>query len=142
MSLLDILGTIVKPVTDLIDSLTTSDEERLKLKNELFKIENVIKAKILEYEARLAEAQQKVLVAEAQGESWMQRNWRPLLMLSFGVIIVNNFILAPYLGAMFGFKIILEIPPDMWDLLKIGIGGYIAGRSVEKGVQLWKNKKD
>lgn len=142
MSLLDILGTIVKPVTDLIDSLTTSDEERLKLKNELFKIENVIKAKVLEYEARLAEAQQKVLVAEAQGESWMQRNWRPLLMLSFGVIIVNNFILAPYLGAMFGFKIILEIPPDMWDLLKIGIGGYIAGRSVEKGVQLWKNKKD
>jgi len=31
-----------------------------------------------------------------------------------------------------------DIPPDMWDLLKLGIGGYVVGRSVEKGVKVWK----
>lgn len=27
----------------------------------------------------------------------------------------------------------------VFDLLKIGIGGYIVGRSVEKGIKVWKN---
>ena len=31
-----------------------------------------------------------------------------------------------------------DIPPDMWDLLKLGVGGYVLGRSVEKGVKVWK----
>ncbi|MCS7280543.1 MAG: hypothetical protein NZ583_02795 [Desulfobacterota bacterium] len=32
----------------------------------------------------------------------------------------------------------LEIPPDMWTLLEIGIGGYVVGRSAEKIVKTWK----
>lgn len=78
-----------------------------------------------------------VIIAEAKG-GWLQRNWRPMLMTAFGAIIVNNYILAPYLQAMFSFSVNLEIPPDMWDLLKIGIGGYIVGRSTEKAVEAWK----
>ena len=31
----------------------------------------------------------------------------------------------------------LTIPPDMWDLLKLGIRGYVAGRSVEKAVSAY-----
>ena len=34
-----------------------------------------------------------------------------------------------------------DIPPDMWDLLKLGVGGYVLGRSVEKGVKVWKDKE-
>jgi len=34
----------------------------------------------------------------------------------------------------------LPLPPDMWELLKIGVGGYIVGRSVEKGVKVWKDR--
>ena len=34
----------------------------------------------------------------------------------------------------------LAIPPDMWDLLKIGIGGYTVGRTVEKSVKSYKEK--
>ena len=32
----------------------------------------------------------------------------------------------------------LEIPPDMWGLLKLGLSGYIVGRSGEKMVTAWK----
>jgi hypothetical protein len=32
----------------------------------------------------------------------------------------------------------VPLPPDMRDLLKIGVGGYVVGRSVEKGVRVWK----
>lgn len=74
----------------------------------------------------------KVIVAEAQGVSWMQRNWRPLTMLTFVFIIANNYIIVPYAVA-FGLEVpMLEIPAGMWGLLTVGIGGYVAGRSYEK----------
>ena len=74
----------------------------------------------------------KIIVAEAQGVSWMQRNWRPLTMLTFVFIIANNYIIVPYAVA-FGLEVpMLEIPAGMWGLLTVGIGGYVAGRSMEK----------
>lgn len=79
------------------------------------------------------EAQAKVLVAEITGESWLQRNWRPMLMCAFGVIVVNNYVLVPYIRLLDpAWAVSLEIPPDMWGLLKLGLSGYIVGRSVEK----------
>lgn len=89
-------------------------------------------------ELSIVAKQSDVLVAEAKSESILARNWRPLIMILFGIIIANNYILAPWLCA-FGLKhTSLPIPPDMWQLLKIGLGGYIVGRSVEKGISAWK----
>ena len=60
-------------------------------------------------------------------------------MLVFVFIIANNYIIAPYAKALFDVELILELPPQMWDLLKIGLGGYVVGRSAEKGIKVWKN---
>lgn len=76
--------------------------------------------------------------AEAASESWLARSWRPVTMLSFVAIIVNNFIIAPY-AAWVGYPVpTLVLPPDMWTLLTVGIGGYVTGRSVEKAAKHWK----
>ena len=89
-------------------------------------------------EAKMMEAKAKTIVAEATSEHFIAANWRPITMLSFVAIIVNNYIIAPYLG-FFGYPVpVLDIPPDMWSLLQIGIGGYIAGRSAEKAVKIYK----
>ena len=47
-------------------------------------------------------------------------------MCLFGIIIANNYIIAPIFGLAS-----LPIPDDMWSLMKIGLGGYVVGRSVE-----------
>ena len=61
-------------------------------------------------------------------------------MLVFVSIIANNYILVPYLQA-FGLHIpALQLNDEMWNLLKIGIGGYIVGRSAEKVVSNIKSK--
>lgn len=65
--------------------------------------------------------------AEVKSESWMARNWRPSLMLSFTYIIVHTYVFVPLFGLTH-----VDIPPDMWGLLKLGIGGYVLGRSGEK----------
>jgi hypothetical protein len=122
MAILDFLGGIVKPITDLIEHLTTTDEERGQLKNELTKIENEFLGKALEYESQLLDSQGKVIEAEAKGQSWMQRNWRPITMLTFLVLVVcDSFGLLKF-----------RLSNEAWTLLQIGLGGYVIGRTGEK----------
>ena len=122
MSVLDFLGGIIKPITDLIDNLTTTDKERGELKNELTKIENEFLGKSLEYESKLLDAQGRIVEAEAKGQSWMQRNWRPITMLTFLVLVVCD---------SFGF-LKFRLNNEAWLLLQIGLGGYVVGRTGEK----------
>ena len=81
------------------------------------------------------------IIAETKGESWLQRNWRPITMLSFVTIIVNNYIIYPYLKLFWHDAPLMEIPTDMWGLLKIGIGGYIVSRGGEKMMRMWTDIK-
>lgn len=127
MSILSIVGDAIGKVTGLIDSLHTSGEEKLTAKTALLTIQTDLTKSALEYEATLAKEQGATIRAEATGSSWMQRNWRPMIMLMFGYIIGHNYVIAPIFGV-----VSVPIPPDMWDLLKIGIGGYVLGRSAEK----------
>lgn len=79
-----------------------------------------------------------VIVAEAQSKSWLTASWRPITMLTFVAIIANNYMLYPYLSLFWQDAPVLEIPPDMWGLLKIGLGGYVVGRSGEKIAEVFK----
>ena len=126
------IGSLLKRATDLIDNLTTTKEEKLTLRNELQKLQNEIITKSLEYESQLIASQSKIITSEAKGQSWLQRNWRPVTMMIFVFIIANNYIVFPYLKAIFNWGVKLEVPPDLWALLKIGLGGYVVGRSGEK----------
>lgn len=89
-------------------------------------------------ETTMIDAKSKVVEAEAKSEHWLVASWRPITMLTFVVIVANNYIVVPYAGA-FGYPVpTLDIPPDMWDLLQIGLGGYVVGRSAEKVAKEWK----
>jgi hypothetical protein len=82
-----------------------------------------------------------VITAEANSTNRLASSWRPITMLVFVAIIANNYIVAPYLQAMFHVGLTLAIPADMWDLLKLGLGGYVVGRSVEKSVNAFAATK-
>jgi hypothetical protein len=121
-------GDVFKSVSDLIDNLFTSDEERLEAKRKIF---DVLKQKELE----LQQLQTEVIVAEAKG-NWLQRSWRPILMLAFGFIVVYCKFIAP----LFDLKI-PELENEFWNLLQIGIGGYVIGRTGEKMMRSYSETK-
>ena len=52
----------------------------------------------------------------------MQRNWRPITMLTFLVLVVCD---------SFGF-LKFRLNNEAWLLLQIGLGGYVVGRTGEK----------
>lgn len=132
MGILSFISDIFKPAAKLVDDLSTSKEEKLKLKNEFFEIEHKLQEKILDYESKLLEAQSSIAKAEATGKSWMQRNWRPITMLTFLILVVLD---------SFGL-LNVDLHPKAWTLLQIGLGGYVVGRSAEKIIpSLVKNKQ-
>jgi hypothetical protein len=94
-------------------------------------VQGQIMTELMKADAQTFENQIKPLLAELQG-SWLQRSWRPILMLSIVAIVVNNYILYPYFS-LFGINaVVLELPDKLWALMEIGVGGYIVGRSAEQ----------
>jgi hypothetical protein len=132
---------VVDSVGNTIDKIFTSDDERLKAKNLLEQVRNELKTTLIKAMSEVIQAQKDVIITEMGGSS-LQRNWRPMLMLLFGFIIANEYIISPYIQVLFDTTMpVKPITEDMWAVLKLGIGGYISGRSVEKAVQLWKQGK-
>jgi len=104
---------------------------------------NAIKAEVtnllIAQEGELRRAAADIVKTEALGHSWLQRNWRPVLMLVIVAIVANNYLVAPYAQAMFGIGLALDLPERLWDLMTLGVGGYVVGRTVERGVDLWRS---
>tara|TARA_R110002153_G_C13290455_1_gene494827 strand:- start:581 stop:973 length:393 start_codon:yes stop_codon:yes gene_type:complete len=121
-------GGVVKEIGKVLDNLFTTDEERLKAKNEVFRV-------LREKELELQKMQTEIIIAEAQG-NWLQRSWRPILMLAFGFIVIYVKFIAP----LFDLKI-PELEDEFWNLLQLGIGGYVIGRTGEKMMKDFVQKK-
>ena len=61
-------------------------------------------------------------------------------MLVCTAIVANNYLIAPYVGAIFGpkYSVVLTLDDNIWGLIKLGVGGYVFGRSAEKAVTAWR----
>ena len=115
---------VVSAVGEVIDRLTLPAREKRQLELDLLQV-------LAEWERARVEAQSAVLLEEAKG-SWLQRSWRPLVMLVFVVIVlVGTFTNLP----------ILDDTSRFWDLLEIGLGGYVVGRGGEKILQVFTRKR-
>lgn len=109
----------------LIDKVIPDLDARAKAKAELARLQ-------ASGELREVESAAKIVIAEAQGDSWLQRSWRPILMLVFAGLIV-----AKWLGLTApGISEAVEL--KLFQILQVGIGGYVIGRSAEKTVKAWK----
>jgi hypothetical protein len=120
---LGFISKVIEPVTALVDKLHTSDDERLEAKSVLLNMQTQLMTQTLDYEKQIASAQRDIIVAEATANSWLTRTWRPITMLTFVALIV----ISQFTG--------MEVPPDLWFVIKLGLGGYLGGRSVEKSVE-------
>ena len=114
-----VVGTVGK----VIDRLTLPAREKKELEIGLLKL-------IQELERELTQAKAVTVQEEVKG-NWLQRSWRPLVMLTFAsVILIGTFTSLPILAETSRF----------WDLLEIGLGGYVVGRSGEKIMQAFARK--
>jgi len=152
-SLIDV-SNLLKPIANLIDNLHTSKEEKAALEIAFYNAQ-------VEAAKNFAGFQRDIITKEMDGQSPVQRNWRPHLMYVFIFILAWNFILSKLLTWLGSLAIVtfhldpsltsqlivpvLEVPDKMWTLLTFGVTGYIGLRSaLDKGglARLFESKKN
>jgi len=121
-------GTLLPGIFKIVDKAVVDKDKANEIK---------LKIQTMMFEGEMAElkAAASIISAEATGESWLQRNWRPLTMMNF-LILVNMY--------WFGYtpeNITADMLASIFELIKIGLGGYVIGRSAEKVVKVWQGTK-
>jgi hypothetical protein len=128
LTALPIIGKLIDKGLGVIDQFVEDKDQANKLKAAIVdQVNRQGHEKVIEE----IKASAGIITTEAKG-SWLQRNWRPMLMLTVIFIIFNNYVLFPYLSMFTDKAVILELPGGLWALLNVGVGGYVGGRSVEK----------
>lgn len=110
-----LLSGLVGEITSVIRTLSVSSKEKKQIEADLI-------AAVARQEEALSRGQADIIRGEARG-NWLQRSWRPVVMLVFAAIVL--------IGTFFDLSILSDTS-RFWDLLEIGIGGYVIGRSAEK----------
>ena len=118
-AVLGILGKIAGTVAERVFPDPAHELKRIEL-------QQALQSAVLERTAEIEKAAADIVKAEAQGQSWLQRTWRPVTMLVFVALIVTRWLgwCAPNLGEAEALK--------LWDIVQLGLGGYVIGRSAEK----------
>jgi hypothetical protein len=118
-ALIPVLGPIFNQVASALFPNAEDELKRMSMQNQL-------QMALMNNASAIEQAAASIVKAEAESEHWLTANWRPLMMLTFGALIVARWFgwTAP------GITEAVEL--KLWDILELGIGGYVIGRSVEK----------
>lgn len=126
-----ILGAVVPLIDKVIDKTVDDKSAAAKLKADLA-------ATLVQNSHEINVAASDIVRSEAESEHKLTSQWRPITMLTFVFIVFHNHVITPYLKAFWDIDLVLPMPDQLWGLLELGIGGYIAARSAEKGIKIWK----
>jgi hypothetical protein len=110
--------TLLLALANLVKGFFTTPEQKAEAQQKVLEMAQA---------GQLAElnAAVQIILADASG-NWLQRSWRPLLFLTFGVLIVCRW---------FGLSAPNLEPAEyshLWDIVELALGGGVIGRSVEK----------
>ena len=113
-----LIGSIGGKILDIVDDVVEDKEAANRLKFEIHR-------QLIENKSNELESAAKIVLAEAQG-SWLQRNWRPLLMVTFAALVVAHWfgLTAPNIPE--------NVQNSLLNIVMVGVGGYVVGRSGEK----------
>tara|TARA_R100000329_G_C7583927_1_gene206942 strand:+ start:560 stop:958 length:399 start_codon:yes stop_codon:yes gene_type:complete len=115
-------GGLINDVGNVIDKLTTTDEERLAAKQ---KIQELLEKADQDAQTQITERWK----VDMQSDSFLSKNIRPLVLIYLTIIFT---ILSFFDGNIGGFKVAEEYIPIFQSLLITVYGAYFVGRTWEK----------
>ncbi len=117
-----ITGGLVKDIGDVIDKVTTTDEERLAAKH---KVQQLLEKADNDAQSQVTERWK----LDMQSDSFLSKNIRPLVM----VFLTTMFTLLAFTdGNIGGFQVQKDYIPIFQSLLITVYGAYFVGRTWEK----------
>jgi hypothetical protein len=125
-------GNIADGVAKIISLFKVDPNLALQHQGELEKIQADLVTKQVDAAITEMNAASEIIKAEAQSQSWLPRNVRPLLLLLWGLAITFNACIP--IIARFWLPNLQPFPLDPWvyKLTAIGFTGYVTARTWEK----------
>lgn len=125
-------GSVGDAFAKIMSVFKVPPEQVLQSQTEIEKIKLDLAGKLQDAVTSEIQTSADVIKAEAQSQSWLPRNVRPLLLLVWGTLISFNYFI-PLIAKLFK----VDIPPvvlDPWvfKLTAIGFTGYVTARTWEK----------
>ena len=115
-------GGVIKEIGNVIDKLTTTDEERLEVKKQIQQI-------LEDADAKAQVEVSKRWEADMKSDSFLSKNIRPFILIYLTVIFTS---LAFFDGNIGEFGLAKEYIPIFQTLLVTVYGAYFVGRTWEK----------
>ena len=127
-------GNIGDTVAKIAGIWKVDPTKKMESEAEIQKLQLNLQGKLQDAISNEVTASAEIIKAEAQSQSWLPRNVRPLLLLLWGLCITFNYLL-PLLAHFFSaFQSVqpLTLPDWLYKLTAIGFTGYVGFRTWEK----------
>ncbi len=123
-------GGVIKNIGDVVDKLTTTEEEKLLIKKQ---IQEILEKADSDAQTQVTERWK----VDMQSDSWLSKNIRPAVLIFLtGVFTILSF----FDGNFYGFKVQEQYIPIFQSLLITVYGAYFVGRTWEKSKRSGDNK--
>lgn len=109
---------LVDSVGGILDNAFTSSEEKSEAMRQIADLVNNSLLRVMDIQA-------SVLKTEMTG-NWLQRSWRPIIMLMFATLLFIRW------TGWVDHDISEALEMKLMSIMQVSLGGYIAGRSIEK----------
>lgn len=123
-------GGVIKNIGNVIDKLTTTEEEKLEIKKQ---IQEILEKADSDAQAQVTDRWK----ADMASDSFLSKNIRPLVLIYLTFIFT---VLSFFDGNIGGFVVAGQYIPIFQSLLITVYGAYFVGRTWEKGKRSSDNK--
>ena len=123
-------GGVIKNIGDVVDKLTTTEEEKLLIKKQ---IQEILEKADSDAQTQVTERWK----VDMQSDSWLSKNIRPAVLIFLTSVFT---ILSFFDGNFYGFKVQEQYIPIFQSLLITVYGAYFVGRTWEKSKRSGDNK--
>jgi len=123
-------GGVIKNIGDVVDKLTTTEEEKLLIKKQ---IQEILEKADNDAQTQVTERWK----FDMQSDSWLSKNIRPAILIFLTSVFT---ILSFFDGNFYGFQVQEQYIPIFQSLLITVYGAYFVGRTWEKSKRSGDNK--
>ena len=123
-------GGVIKNIGDVVDKLTTTEEEKLLIKKQ---IQEILEKADNDAQTQVTERWK----VDMQSDSWLSKNIRPAVLIFLTCVFT---ILSFFDGNFYGFQVQEQYIPIFQSLLITVYGAYFVGRTWEKSKRSGDNK--
>jgi hypothetical protein len=127
------ITAIIASISGILNKIIPDADKRIEVQAE-------IERALIANQSAIYDAMKEVMAADSASESMLTRNARPIVVM-WCLVMITWVVVSP----MFGLQTetidaIKAVPGDLWNLVMVGIGGYILAKTVTDGIKASKSK--